>query len=108
MNGKALDTDAPERHLSTLRAGIPLVAISTVVVAILAVALSLAQTSLYKASTQVFISTGIGVTLPGVAASATSSDPDRVLTTQAQVARVPHVAAIALKEAKVSGISPKE
>jgi tyrosine-protein kinase len=106
-NGTTIrDAGTPERHLSTLRRGAPVVGITVVVVTVIAVALSLSQSSLYKASTNVFVSTGqIGVALPGVAGAASSSDPDRVLTTQAQVARVPRVAQIAVRKAGVPGMT---
>lgn len=100
-NVGARDTETPERNLSTLRRGIPVVVITALAVAGTAVALSLGQGPLYKASTNVFVSTGqIGVTLPGVT-SGSSSDPERTLETQAQVARVPKVAQIAVDRANV-------
>ena len=105
-NGATQDMGTPERHLSTLRRGIPVVVITTLLVAVIAVALSLNQGSLYRASTDVFVSTGqVGATLRGVTSSTSSSEPERVLQTQAQVARIPRVAQIAVDKARVPRVT---
>ena len=76
----------------------PLVLVTTAIVTLLAVGLSLRQESLYQATAEVFVS---AQPLDNAAASALSflsSDPERVLATQAKVARVPAVAKLAVEE----------
>ena len=94
-------------QLATLRRGMPLVLVTTAIVTLLAVGLSLRQESLYQATAEVFVS---AQPLDNAAASALSflsSDPERVLATQAKVARVPAVAKLAVEEGG-GEISPTE
>lgn len=105
MDNSRTETASPS-PLETLRSGMPIVALATVAIAIIAVAVSLQQTALYRSSTQVFVATNaLSSALGNV--PLLSSDPDRVLSTQAAVARLPQVAKIASR--RVDGeISPQD
>jgi succinoglycan biosynthesis transport protein ExoP len=94
-------------QLATLRRGAPLVLATTAVVTLLAVGLSLRQESLYRATADVFVSAQPLDNAAVSALSFLSSDPERVLSTQAEVARVPAVAKLAVKEGG-TGTSPSE
>jgi succinoglycan biosynthesis transport protein ExoP len=103
MNGQN-QGESTERNLSTLRRGLPLVLLTTLVVTAIAVGLSLQQGSLYEASADVFISTrSVDATIGGVPLP--TSDPDRLLATQAQIARTDQVADRAVNAAAVPGLT---
>lgn len=85
----------------------PLVLVTTAIVTVLAVGLSLRQESLYRANAEVFISAQPLDNAAVSALSFLSSDPQRVLATQAKVARVPAVAKQSVKGAGAD-ISPSE
>jgi polysaccharide biosynthesis transport protein len=92
-------------QLATLRRGTPLVFVTTAIVTLFAVGLSLREESLYQASAEVFVS-GQPVE-NAIGSGSLFSDPERILATQAEVARVPGVARLAVKEGG-AGISPSE
>jgi len=97
-------SEARESYLEILRRNAPIVVITTIVVAGLAYAISLTQTKKYQASADVFVaSSGLQSTVGDT--PILSTDPDRVLATQAQVARTPNVADLAVKDANVSGVT---
>jgi polysaccharide biosynthesis transport protein len=97
-------SEARESYLEILRRNAPIVVITTIVIAGLAYAVSLTQSKKYEASSDVFVASGALQSTVGNT-PILSADPDRVLATQAQVARTPHVADLAAKDANVSGVS---
>jgi succinoglycan biosynthesis transport protein ExoP len=107
VNAPAAQAEVGRDQLATLRRGAPLVLATTAVVTLLAVGLSLRQESLYRATAEVFVSAQPLDNAAVSALSFLSSDPERVLETQAKVARVPEVARLAVKEGG-AGISPSE
>jgi Mrp family chromosome partitioning ATPase len=77
-------------------------------VPIIAVALSSLQSSQYQASADVLLrNESIAATVTGVPDVAGTQDPQRLLDTQARLARVPQIAAKTVKKAKAS-LSPTE
>ena len=108
MNAPTAQAEVGRDQLATLRRGAPLVLVTAAIVTLLAVALSLRQQSLYTATADVFISSQPNSNNNAVGALAfLSSDPERVLATQAAVARIPEVAALAVKHGP-TGVSPSE
>lgn len=107
MNAPTAQAEVGRDQLATLRRGTPLVLITTAIVTLLAVAASLRQESLYEATADVFISAQPTNNNAAGALSFLSSDPQRVLATQADVARVPQVAALAVKDGP-AGVRPSE
>jgi succinoglycan biosynthesis transport protein ExoP len=107
VTAPAVQAEVGRDQLATLRRGTPLVLVMTAIVTLLAVGLSLRQESLYRATAEVFISAQPLDNAAVSALSFLSSDPERVLETQAKVARVPAVAKLAVKEGG-TGISPSE
>jgi capsular exopolysaccharide synthesis family protein len=80
-----------------LRRGAPIVALVTVLLTVAAVLLAVRQEPLYEASAEVFIDTeNVGTSLADVGQS--SGEPQRVLDTQAKVARVPDIIRPTLEE----------
>ncbi len=107
MNGEAAQAESGDRHLSVLRRGVPIIVVTAILVGALATAISLRQGVLYQATADVFVSTrSVDTTISGLASF--SLDPERVLETQAEVARVRRVADIAVKEADVPGVTASE
>jgi succinoglycan biosynthesis transport protein ExoP len=107
MNPQESRGETGERYLSALRRGLPIVLVTTIVVAAAAVLVSLQQGPEYEASANVFVSTNnVNSTIANL--PILSTDPQRVLDTQALVARVDAVARIAVKKADVPGITPDE
>ena len=92
MSAPAAQAEVGRDQLATLRRGTPLVLVTTAIVTLLAVGLSLRQESLYRATAEVFVSAQPLDNAAVSALSFLSSDPERVLATQAKVARVPAVA----------------
>src|SRR3954454_8796013 len=98
-------SEARERYLEILRRSAPIIVITAIVVAGLAYGVSLTQSKQYEASADVFVaSSGLQSTVGNT--PILSSDPDRILATQAQVARTPEVAKIAAQKADVPGVTP--
>ena len=94
-------------YAGVLRRRFWLVASLLVGVPAASVALSLRQTPRYAASAQVFLDhTSLVASLAGLPDQAASEPADRFLLTQAAQARVPAVAALALRAANVSEESP--
>jgi succinoglycan biosynthesis transport protein ExoP len=107
VNAPTAQAEVGRDQLATLRRGMPLVLATTAIVTLLAVGLSLRQESLYQATAEVFVSSQPLDNAAVSALSFLSTDPERVLATQAEVARVPAVAEIAVKERGV-GTSASE
>jgi polysaccharide biosynthesis transport protein len=104
MRENGAQSEAHESYLEILRRSAPIIAITAIVVAGIAFAISLTQSKQYEASADVFVaSNGLQSTVGNT--PILSTDPDRVLATQAQVARTPQVADIAAESAKVSGVT---
>jgi succinoglycan biosynthesis transport protein ExoP len=81
---------------------------AVVLVPAAAVAFSLHQQKLYQASAQVLLSTqNLAAQLTGTQQVGVQVQPDRIAQTQADVARVPVVAARALRRAPGSGLTPQ-
>lgn len=95
MNAPGAQAEVGRDQLATLRRGAPLVLVTTAIVTLLAVALSVRQESLYEATADVFVS-GQPVE-NAIGSGSLFSDPERILATQAAVARVPGVAELAAK-----------
>jgi tyrosine-protein kinase len=94
-----------EHPLAVLRRGVPIVAATTVIVAVLAVIFSLQQDSRYSASAEVFVTQSVENAVAGI--PVLSSDPQRVIATQAEVARVPRVADSVAEEVDEEGVTPE-
>ncbi|MEK6327879.1 MAG: polysaccharide biosynthesis tyrosine autokinase [Actinomycetota bacterium] len=107
MSAPAGQAEVGRDQLAVLRRGIPLVLVTTAVVTVLAVGLSLREQSLYRSTAEVFVSAQPLDNAAVSALSFLSSDPERVLATQAKVARVPAVARQAVKGGGAE-ISPSE
>jgi Mrp family chromosome partitioning ATPase/capsular polysaccharide biosynthesis protein len=83
------------------------VILTALVVTGLAIAFTLQQDAKYEASAQVFVSGDtLATSLGGVPLS--SADPERLLATQAETARVPQVAAITVKSVRAPKLTPNE
>ena len=90
MSNNSLEGSALPQYALMLRRGAPLIVLSMVLLAFLAVVLSSRQESLYEATADVFIDTkNVGSSLADVNSS--GFEPVRVLETQALVARVPAI-----------------
>jgi succinoglycan biosynthesis transport protein ExoP len=105
VSAQAGQANVGRDQLATLRRGLPLVLVTTAIVTLLAVGISLRQESLYEATADVFIS-GQPVE-NAIGSGSLFSDPERILATQAEVARVPGVADLAVKKGGVT-VSPGE
>src|SRR5262245_21413666 len=101
-NGAA---EARESYLEILRRSAPIIVITALVVAAVAYAVSLTQSKQYEASADGFVASNALQSTVGNT-PILSSDPDRVLATQAQVARTPEVAKIAAEKADIPGATP--
>jgi succinoglycan biosynthesis transport protein ExoP len=99
MNSESSESTARE-PLAVLRSGLPVVIVLTLFAAAIALALSLRQESLYRSTATVFVSTNSINTVTG-SIGLLSSDPQRVLSTQAEVASLPEVARIAAKSSPI-------
>jgi succinoglycan biosynthesis transport protein ExoP len=99
MNSEPPESTARE-PLAVLRGGVPIVILLTLLGAAVALALSLRQESLYRSTATVFVSTNSINTVTGSIALL-SSDPQRVLATQAEVASLPEVARIAARSSAI-------
>jgi succinoglycan biosynthesis transport protein ExoP len=95
VSAPAAQAEVGRDQLATLRRGTPLVLVTTAIVTLLAVGLSLREESLYQASADVFVS-GQPVE-NAIGSGSLFSDPERILATQAEVARVPGVVELAAK-----------
>jgi len=104
VNGAQTETSVRE-PLAVLRSGLPIVLLTTVLIAGLALANSLRQDPLYQSSANVFIATNSVNSITGTV-SLLSTDPQRVLATQAQVAALPEVARSAAEASPVK-VSPE-
>lgn len=100
-------SEARESYLEILRRSAPIILVTAIVVAGIAYGVSLTQSKQYQATADVFVASGALQSTVGNI-PVLSSDPDRVLATQAQVARTPNVADIATKSANVPGITPDD
>jgi tyrosine-protein kinase len=98
-------SEARESYLEILRRSAPIIVITAIVVAGIAYAASLTQSKQYEASADVFVASNALQSTVGNT-PILSSDPDRVLATQAQVARTPEVAKRAAAKADVPGVTP--
>jgi tyrosine-protein kinase len=94
-----------EHPLAVLRRGIPILAATTVIVAVLAVAFALRQDNRYSASAEVFVTQSLENAITGV--TVLSPDPDRVIATQSEVARVPAVAELVAESVDGQGVTPQ-
>ena len=93
-------------HLHVLRRRKWLVLQAAVLVPAAAVAFSLHQQKLYQASAQVLLSSqNLANELTGTQQTGVSVQPDRVAQTQADVARVPAIAARVLRRVPGSGLT---
>ncbi len=105
------DAAAQQRNLTdylrVLRRRKWVIVFTTVLVALLTVGFSLREQKAYQASAQVLINRqDLASTVTGTPQDPTlSEDPGRYAATQASVARSPTVAEMAIKQAKVNGIS---
>src|SRR3954454_5666466 len=97
-------SEARESYLEILRRSAPIIVITAIVVAGIAYAVSLTQSKQYEGSADVFVASSALQSTVGNT-PILSSDPDRVLATQAQVAQTPEVANLAAKEANVPGVT---
>ncbi len=98
------DVAVASRSARTLRRGVPLILLVTVLLAGTAVFLSSRQQPLYQATADVFIDTkNVGSSLADV--SQTGVQPARVLETQALVARVPAIVKPTLKKSGAPDLS---
>ena len=89
------DVSGLRQHTLTLRRGAPIVVVATLLFAALAFFVSNRQQPLYEASADVFVDTKyVGSSLADVGQS--SVQPERVMDTQARVARVPAIVTPAL------------
>ncbi len=94
-------------YLHVLRRRKWIVLQAVVLVPAAALAFSLHQQKLYQASAQVLLSTqNLAAELTGTQQQGVQIQPDRVAQTQADVARVPTVAASALRSIRYDGLSP--
>ena len=81
---------------------------AVVLVPLAAVLFSLHQQSLYKASAQVLLSSqNLAAQLTGTQATGINLQPDRIAATQADVARVPDIAARVLAKVGGTGLTPR-
>jgi capsular exopolysaccharide synthesis family protein len=93
-------------YVEVLRRRKWIVLLAIVLVPAIAIAVALAQASEYRASADVLLKrSNIGATLLGVPDPSTYQDPVRFSETQAALARVPEVAALAARIAGVPGIT---
>jgi len=96
MNTSTAQGTGLRHHVFNLRRGAWIIALATVALAVVAVLLSARQQALYQATTDVFVDTkNVGSSLADVQSG---SEPERVLETQASVARVPDVIRPALRK----------
>lgn len=95
MSNQATEETRLSHQLRVLKRGAWIIVLTTLAVAAAAVALSLRQNDLYQASSDVFLG---GETSADLTIGVTASDPERELSTQARLARLPAVAADALEE----------
>ena len=106
MNERGHGAESTAGTLASLRRGLPFVIVPTIVLAALAVALSLQQEHRYEATAEVFVTSNTLQTTFG-AVPIGSQDPERILATQAAAARVPEVAQLAAERADAE-ISPDD
>jgi succinoglycan biosynthesis transport protein ExoP len=93
-------------YLSVLRRRKLMIIGTVVLVAGVAVALSLQQTKIYRASAQVLLSRqDLGSVITQTQDPLLSTDPARIAQTAQNIARLPEVARIAIRQAHVSGRS---
>ena len=86
-----------------------LIIATTLVVPAVAYVLSVQQTKIYRASSDVLLNRqDLGSVLTGIPTTDTITEPERYARTQAALARVPGVASLALKRAHVSSMQPWE
>jgi succinoglycan biosynthesis transport protein ExoP len=105
MTESGPQAEAQESYLAILRRSAPIVLITTVIVAGAGYAISLGQSHEYEASAEVFVaSSGVHTSIGNL--PILSTDPDRVLATQAQVAQTPAVARLAAKAADLPEVTP--
>lgn len=86
-----------------------LIALATIVVPLIAYFVSTQQAKIYEASAEVLLSRqDLGSVLTGLPTQSTLTEPERYARTQAALARVPAVAALALRRAGVTDMSPRQ
>jgi tyrosine-protein kinase len=100
-------SEARESYLEILRRSAPIIVITAIVVAGIAYGVSLTQSKEYEASADVFVASSALQSTVGNT-PILSSDPDRILATQAQVARTPEVGRLAAKNANLPGVTPDD
>jgi tyrosine-protein kinase len=105
---KATGATALGEYVRVLRRGALLIVAVTAIVTGIAVGLSLAQEKRYESHADVFLS-GANNLPPGLAGDQQNAvDPARASNTQAKLARVPQVAALALRSADLTDRTPGE
>src|SRR3954451_23523001 len=104
MRENGAHSEAHESYLEILRRSAPIIFVTAFVVAAIAYGISLTQSKQYEASADVFVASNALQSTVGNT-PILSTDPDRVLATQAQVARTPDVADIATTSANVPAVS---
>lgn len=83
--------------------------ISTIIVPVVALVVSMQQTKVYRAASEVLLDRqDLGAALTGIPNASASSDPERYARTQAAIASVPAVARRAIRISKVTGLSADE
>ena len=89
MNSSTAQSSGLRQHVATLRRGAPIIVLTTVLLTAAAVLVSARQESLYQASADVVVDTrNVNSSIAEVQSGV---EPERVLQTQAFVARVPDV-----------------
>src|SRR5215211_7640778 len=105
MTPEQAGTSALSGYLRILRRSAWVVALTAVAVTLAAIGASLAQRHLYEASADVFLSGARNLPSNIADQAQYAVDPERASNTQANLARVPAVAADALKAAGARGRS---
>ena len=86
-----------------------LIAVTALIVPVVAFAFSVQQDKVYRASADVLLSQqDLASVLSGIQATSTATDPDRYVRTQSELARIPTVASRALRNAGLTDISPSQ
>jgi tyrosine-protein kinase len=107
VTGQFGEAPSLRHNLALLRRGLWIIVLTASLATAASVYWSLRETSLYRASAQVFLNTqNLAATLSNVQPS--STDPARLGQTQAQLARIPAVAARAIVASRVRGRTPDE
>lgn len=105
-DGRAVHTTTLRDYLHILRRRKWVVLQVTVLLPVVAVALSLQQQKLYEASAEVLLSSqNLAAQLTGTQSGSANVPPDRIGQTQAEIARVPEIARRVLERVKSSDMT---